>query len=258
MSNAATIARRPQYDRYREMEAVRGPLAAGFARQILQTCGPFLSRPIAELRVLDIGCGYGHTARELARQCRSVLGIEPSQPLWERARQLGEESALENLEFRRAGIYELGGPDQFDLVVLDNVLEHLPDQPRAIEIVSRCLAPGGVAFILVPNRLWPIEVHYGLPFLSYLPLWLANFYLRLSGRGRDYTDASYMPTYWGLNRLLKAQAELTFEYVVPADVTLATSGRAWHYRLGVAALRRLPWLWAISKALLVVARKVAR
>jgi hypothetical protein len=57
---------------------------------------------------------------------------------------------------------------------------------------------------------------------------------------------------------LKAQAELTFEYVVPADVTLATSGRAWHYRLGVAALRRLPWLWAISKALLVVARKVAR
>jgi 2-polyprenyl-3-methyl-5-hydroxy-6-metoxy-1,4-benzoquinol methylase len=252
----ALVADQPQYDRFVDMEAVRGPLAAGFARQILATCRPFLPKPAAELRVLDIGCGYGHTARELARQTRHVVGIEPCQPLVDSARQLGALSGLPNLEYRAQGIYELADREAFDLVVLDNVLEHLPDQPQAIEIISQALAPGGAAYILVPNRLWPIEVHYRLPFLSYLPLSLANVYLRMSGRGADYTDASYSPTYWRLNRLLRARPELRFSYVLPADLALTTTGNAWHYRLGVAALRRWPCLWAISKAFLVVAKKL--
>ena len=58
MSTAAGIADQPDYDRYYDMEAVRGPLARGFAQQILATCAPFLAKPNSELRVLDIGCGY--------------------------------------------------------------------------------------------------------------------------------------------------------------------------------------------------------
>ncbi len=247
---------RPGYDRYIDMEAVRGPLAAGFARQILATCQPFLSKPAAELRVLDVGCGYGHTARELARHTRHVIGIEPSPPLFSAAEQVGVASGLTNLEYHSLGINHLGDHEAFDLVVLDNVLEHLPDQRRALEIVSQVLAPGGVAYILVPNRLWPIEVHYHLPFLSYLPLPLANFYLRMSGRGTDYTDASYAPTYWRLNRLLRARSELRYSYVLPADLSRTTTGSAWHYRLGAAAIRRCPFLWAISKALLVIVKKI--
>jgi len=249
------LTAQPEYDRYVGMEAVRGPLAAGFARQILTTCQPFLTRPISGLRVLDIGCGYGHTARELARHTRHVVGVEPCQPLFAVAQQVAAQFGQNNLEYHPLGIYDLDYREAFDLVVLDNVLEHLPNQPRALEIVSQALAPGGLAFILVPNRLWPIEVHYGLPFLSYLPLPLANLYLRLSGRGLDYTDASYAPTYFSLNRLLRARAELTFSYILPADLSLTTRGNAWHYRLGAAAIRRWPLLWAISKALLVVVQK---
>jgi hypothetical protein len=91
--------------------------------------------------------------------------------------------------------------------------------------------------------------------LSYLPLPLANLYLQWTGRGTDYTDASYAPTYWRLNRLLRARKELSFSYVLPADLSLTTSGNAWHYRLGAAAIRCCPLLWAISKALLVVVKK---
>jgi len=256
MSDAA-LSTRPDYDLGYDMEAVRGPLASGFARQILATCEPHLSRPAAELRVLDIGCGFGHTARELARHCRHVVGAEPNGPLHATAERVRDAAGLPNLEFRQQGIYELDGRDQYDLIVLDNVLEHLPDQPRAVEIVVRLLAPGGVAFVLTPNRLWPFEVHYGLPFLSYLPLRWANAYLKLTGRGGDYTDASYSLTYWGLNRLLRRFPGLEFRYTLPADISLATCGSAWHYRLGVAAIRRLPWLWTISKALLVLLKKPA-
>jgi hypothetical protein len=96
-----------------------------------------------------------------------------------------------------------------------------------------------------------------LPFLSYLPLSLANRYLRWTGRGTDYTDASYAPTYWRLNRLLRARPELEYHYVLPADVALTTAGGSWLYRTGIAAIRRWPALWAISKAFLVIVVKHA-
>ncbi len=211
--------------------------------------------PDGDLDVLDVGCGYGHTAIELARRCRYVVGLEPSFPLLEHAQGLLGQSGLANVAFRQGGVYELSETSCYDLIVLDNVFEHLPDQPRALEMLSAALRPGGLLYLLTPNKLWPVEVHYGLPLLSYLPLRLANRYLRWSGRGTDYTDASYAPTYFSLNRMLRARKELTFQYVLPAHLELAAAGRSLHYRWGAAIIRRFPWLWVISKALLVIAKK---
>ncbi len=256
MSTDSITSQRPSYDRgARSMLCTRAARAKDFAQQILQTCSPFLTKHPSELDVLDVGCGYGHTAVELARLCASVVAIEPSEELYFYALSLKQTEQLANLEFRNEGIYSHLGPEAYDLVVLDNVFEHLPAQPRALEIISARLRYGGVAFILVPNKLWPIEVHYGLPFLSYLPLRIANLYLRFTGRGTDYTDASYAPTYFSLNRMLRARPELSFRYVLPADLTLATKGRCLHYRLGVSLIKRWPWLWAVSKSFLVVAKK---
>jgi 2-polyprenyl-3-methyl-5-hydroxy-6-metoxy-1,4-benzoquinol methylase len=249
------VAAIPGYDRYRNMADTRAPLAQRFARQILLTSQPFLSAAPGELDVLDVGCGYGHTALELARSCRSVVGIEPTPNMHECAVRLREESGMANLEFRNTSIYELADIGKYDLVVLDNVFEHLPDQPGALKKLCACLKPGGAVFLLMPNKLWPIEVHYGLPFLSYLPLRLANWYLRLTGRGTDYTDASYAPTFFRLRRLLRAVPELSFQFVLPADPSGTMGGTALHYRLGMAAIRRFPLLWTISKAFLVVAVK---
>ncbi len=233
----------------------RAPHADGFARQILLTVQPFLAVPPAQLCVLDVGCGYGHTAAALAQSCRRVVGIDPSRTLVEHARTLDCQCPLSNLEFHCRSAESLDDAACYDLVILDNVLEHIPDQPTALQRVVRSLRPGGVLFLLVPNKLWPIEVHYRLPFLSYLPLKLANLYLRVTGRGCDYADASFAPTYRGLNRLLRHCQGVVCRYVLPADVSLATLGRSLHYRLGVAAIRRWPWLWAVSKTFLVVGVK---
>lgn len=243
---------RPNYDAGdAAMLQTRAPQAKAFAKQIVETTRPFL--PARPWRALDVGCGYGHTARELAAHCEHVVGIEPYETLAAHAIELA--AGVPNLEIRHAGIYELDDIARYDLVVLDNVLEHLPDQPRALAKLSAALAPGGALYILVPNKLWPIEVHYKLPFLSYLPLPLANRYLELSGRGTDYTDASYAPTYFGMKHLLDAHPELTYHFVLPADLSLAAGGQALHYRLGVAAIKRFHWLWAVSKAFLVIAVK---
>ncbi|HET9475735.1 MAG TPA: class I SAM-dependent methyltransferase, partial [Steroidobacteraceae bacterium] len=55
-------------------------------------------------RVLDIGCGAGQTTRDAARvaSAGSVLGVDISQPMLERARRLTREAGLRNVR------YELG------------------------------------------------------------------------------------------------------------------------------------------------------
>ena len=244
---------RPRYDSYASMEQSRGPAALSFARQILDTTSAARTSTEDALTVLDIGCGYGHTARELARLCSRVVGVEPSATLVQRALELHPDVA--NLTFRQSGVLDLTESEVYDLVVLDNVYEHLPDQQQALELIVRAMKPGGVLFLLTPNRLWPIEAHYRLPFLSYLPLPIANRYLRLSGRGENYSDASYAPTARSLGRALGAVGVLDWQFTLPAHADATMQGGPWHYRLGMRVLQRRPELWTISKALLVVAVK---
>jgi SAM-dependent methyltransferase len=159
------------------------------------------------------------------------------------------------LTFRQGGVEDIRERDAYDLVVLDNVYEHLPYHALALFNVSRALRPGGVLYMVIPNRAWPIEAHYRLPFLAWLRLPLANAYLRLSRRGTDYTDASYAPTLWGLRKQLDGRPELAWRLVLPEDPTATMAGTPWHYRLGMALLRRAPALWSVSKAVVVVAVK---
>jgi len=171
------------------------------------------------------------------------------------AQRLAED--VPHLSFRQGGVHDLSEVEAFDLIVLDNVYEHLPAHELALERITAALRPGGLLYLLVPNRLWPLEVHYRLPFLSWLPLPLANRYLRWSGRGTDYTDASHAPTYWSLTRELNRNADLDWRLTLPGDPTATQAGSPLHYRVGMTVLAKVPALWAISKALLVVAVKRA-
>ena len=243
---------RPDYDAFTDLEASRNRVADAMARQVLATCRPWLAKPVAELDVLDVGSGYGRTAMELSRRCRRVVALEPALHLHTKAMASAATEEHGDLEHRHGGVEELTEVAAFDLVVLDNVYEHLPDHSLALQRVAAALRPGGVAFVLVPNKAWPIEAHYRLPFLSWLPLRWADRYLRWSGRGTSYLDASYAPTYRSLRRDVGRQPDLTAHFVLPHDPAATVAGTPAHYRWGMAALRRWPALWAISKALLVV------
>ena len=245
---------RPDYDlKVRPMLETRKDLGARFCQQILATCAPWLPKDVPALQVLEVGCGYGWTAFELASRCAKVIALEPCAEYADYASELSTQRP--NMTVISTSITEFHSPERFDLVVLDNVYEHLPDQVNALRVIVEHMAPGGVLFLLCPNKLWPFEVHYGLPFLSYLPVPLADRYLRLTGRGQDYKDASYAPTYWGLRRALRRHPELEFTFCVPADLSLTQKGASLPYRIGAQVLERLPSFWAISKSLLVVATK---
>jgi SAM-dependent methyltransferase len=68
-----------------------------------------------------------------------------------------------------------------------------------LDEVWRVLKPGGICYLAVPNRYWPMEPHYRLLLLSWMPRSLANCYVRLAGRGTHYPEQ--LPSYWSIRRL---------------------------------------------------------
>lgn len=230
-------------------------LSGPFSEQILETIKPFARKSPDAMDVIDIGSGFGFTAMALAKKCHTVLGLEPSATLISAAQAEASQKGVGNIEFIQGGVGDLEVTEQFDLVVLDNVFEHIEKQREALQIISKILRPGGILFMLVPNKLWPIEVHYKLPFLSWLPLPLANIYLRVTRKGHDFQDSSYAPTWFRLRRLFAERAELEYSFTLPANITLASKGGSLAYRLGARLIQLCPLFWIISKALLVVAVK---
>jgi SAM-dependent methyltransferase len=77
----------------------------------------------------------------------------------------------------------------FDVVVSNHVIEHVGDndaQLAHLSEISRVLAPGGICYLATPSRWAPIEPHYKVPLLSWLPERMRSPYLRLTGRGSVY------------------------------------------------------------------------
>jgi ubiquinone/menaquinone biosynthesis C-methylase UbiE len=80
----------------------------------------------------------------------------------------------------------------FDLVVMDQVIEHVADQHKVLAEAWRVLKPGGAMYVACPNYLGFYETHYKVWFLPLLPKVLGNLYLRL--RRRDSVLLNHSPT----------------------------------------------------------------
>lgn len=115
-------------------------------------------------RVLDVGCGSGVFAAEMARRGAHVLGIDANAEAVRYAAQTfaGPESNQPNqLSFRLGLLDELALPSEgFDKAVCLEVIEHVyPAQVRALlDSLFRILRPGGKLLITTPNYrgLWPL------------------------------------------------------------------------------------------------------
>ncbi len=189
--------------------------------------------PLAEAVCLDIGCSSGLISASLASLFRTMVGVEYD------ALALGA-TTLEGraaVRFVRGDAMRLPLADASVHVVLcAQVYEHVPDDTRLAEEIYRVLAPGGVVFFSGPNWLFPIELHYNLPFVHWLPSPLANATLRVLRRGDRYYERSR--PMWGLRRLWQRFdiQDVTLE-VLESQLAADTRPIA---RLG----RRLPrWIW---------------
>ncbi len=103
-------------------------------------------------RLLDVGTGTGIPAllaAEVADPGGEVVATDPSAGLLTAAEANARAAGAGNLSFRRAAAEALPFPDaSFDLVTLDNVLEHVQDREKTLAEIRRVLKPGGCLLFL--------------------------------------------------------------------------------------------------------------
>lgn len=107
---------------------------------------------VAGLKIVDVGCGGGLLAEELAGAGAEVVGVDPSDGSLTVAREHAQAGGLD-IDYR-SGVAEAlpiedGGADA---VVCCDVLEHVGDVAKAVAEAARVLRPGGIYLYDTINR----------------------------------------------------------------------------------------------------------
>jgi len=169
---------------------------------------------------LDVGCASGIITSALSPLFRTTVGLDYD----EFALRAADHIARQRVRFVRGDAMHLPFPEgAIDVVICAQVYEHVPDAQQLFNEIYRVLKPGGIVFFSGPNRLFPIEPHYFLPFLHWLPRPLANFYLQISGRGKQYYERSR--DLWGLKKLMTRFSILDISIEVLQYIYLSKSRR---------------------------------
>lgn len=105
--------------------------------------------PADGLSVLDAGCGEGYMSRLLAGNGAKVTGIDSSAQLIQAARN-HDQSATLPVSFDVGSVDSLPyGPEEFDVVVCNHLMNDLEDPSGAIREFSRVLRSSGRLVILM-------------------------------------------------------------------------------------------------------------
>lgn len=78
--------------------------------------------------------------------------------------------------------------ESVDVVICNHTYEHVPDARKLFAQIWRVLRPGGLVYFSAMNAHWPIEPHYRLPLLHWLPRRAARWMLRMAGHNTEYIE----------------------------------------------------------------------
>jgi SAM-dependent methyltransferase len=157
-------------------------------------------------RLLDVGCAHGWFLEEAVRRGYDAVGLEP-------------DIAVRDMTVSRglkawSGFFpdDIPAGETFDVIVFNDVLEHIPDVTSAVEACNRLLRPGGHLILNIPDsrgffyrlaevldavgvkgpleRMW--QVHFPSPHLSYFT---PDQLVQLTGKhGFTERDRSVLPS----------------------------------------------------------------
>jgi SAM-dependent methyltransferase len=161
--------------------------------------------------VLDIGCGTGeYIAKVTASNSKYWgIGIDVNLSFLQERRSNSADlvaGASEYLPFRT---------DSIDMVIMIESFEHVGDEEKTLEEITRTLRRSGLIYASVPNRFYPLESHgiriqnwtsesafpIGVPLVPFIPRWL----VRRLVRARTYTKREicglFIRQKWRVTRL---------------------------------------------------------
>lgn len=128
---------------------------------------PFVEQTMpvtAGMRVLEVGCGEGGVLLPFLEKGALGTGVDLDPPRIDLANEyLAQEVAEGRVSFLLKNVYdddfvqEYAGA--FQLIILKDVIEHIPNQEAFIPHLARFLAPGGQIFFGFPPWLMPFGGH---------------------------------------------------------------------------------------------------
>jgi len=101
------------------------------------------------LRVLDVGCCYGHITQAIADLGHDVVGIDLEPTYIDRAKTLYPRLRFELLSATES-LDVVTPPGGFDVIVATEVIEHLVAPQRFLRNMHAALKPGGVILVSTP------------------------------------------------------------------------------------------------------------
>lgn len=109
--------------------------------------------PVAEKKVLDVGCGGGILSESLAQRGANVTGIDMGDAPLGVARLHQLESGL-SIDYQKSTAEEFAKDHEntFDVVTCLEMLEHVPDPSSVINACAKMVKPGGTVFFSTINR----------------------------------------------------------------------------------------------------------
>ena len=146
-------------------------------------------------KVLDIGCGDGGVMGALLERGCSSIGIELDNHKFQSSTEhLAKHLATGLATLININIYEEKAlamlREKFDLIILKDVIEHIPNQEKFIPYIKQFLKPGGRIFFGFPPWYMPHGGHQQickskflgfLPYFHILPKFLYKAILNLFG-----------------------------------------------------------------------------
>lgn len=252
---------RPGYYYKASVKRLDSKIVESGVNEVVNTVKIYLKKDFKNLVALDVGSGEGEFATAMAKRFKKVVGVEPFKEACEYAKNHIPKK-IKNVSFVNSKIEQYKSKQRFDLITAVTIFEHLSDQKKAFDKIFSLLKKDGIIYITAPNKYWLFEQHYGFPFLSWLPLSIANRYLKLFTGVNSFADCSYARSY----RYTKSffdKYPCVYKFIVPFNIEGEYFGcgrKGIHSivrKIGVFLIRNNPFFWNFSKGFIIVVKKTA-
>ena len=105
-------------------------------------------------KILDVGCGAGVMAKEVANRGYEIFGMDYSYNMIKKAEAICKVSTKSGITFFQGDIEFLPFKDSvFDMVICLGVITYLKSEQKALQEMSRTLKPNGTIILSILNKL---------------------------------------------------------------------------------------------------------